>query len=181
MNAIFASIQKTTAIVVLAASALGATACSGESPTGPSTGAGAGTATTTSGGSSGGTPSDSPAGQYRLVTVNGKSVPCVFDSFSPRPGDLLEMHAIRGDITMNADGTYLEEYEAQLKGNNLPHDVVTIVNVAGIYTVAGGVLTMKPLNGATFMPDYAGGRITFTTEAPALNGGTDKVTWTFQR
>jgi hypothetical protein len=155
-------------------------ACSGSgSPTAPSSGSTAGTTPIT-------TPNPNPpvnitaVGTYPLVSVNGAPVPGVFDSFSPTSGVRMEMRAIRGQIILNDDGTYLQEYETRLTGTNM-REVVGRRETVGTYTLNAGELTLTPYQGTAFKPSYAPGRIDIVTEAPGLNGGMDRFVWRFQR
>jgi hypothetical protein len=184
MNARFLVNVRQAAAVLFAASALLATACAGSgSPTAPSTGDAP--ATTTPGTSNPGTPGDpnaaTVAGIYRLAQVDGDNVPCVFDAFSPAPGQKMEMRAMRGEIRLNDDGTYTEEFETQLSGTMLKNDIVTVKTFVGMYALQGTTLTLSPLDGKPFTASYASGRIDVMTEAPGVNGGMDRRTFTFRR
>jgi hypothetical protein len=186
MNASFAANVRHTAAALLAASALFATACAGSgNPTAPSTGDAPAT-------SAPGTSNPGPvapgaaaqptvAGVYRLAQVEGRNVPCVFDSFSPAQGQLMEMRAMRGEIRLNDDGTYTEEIETHLSGTMLKNDIVTVKNTVGTYTLEGATLTLSPLGGTPFTTSYATGRVDLVTEAPGVNGGMDRRTFTFRR
>jgi hypothetical protein len=182
MNARFALGLRHTAAVLLAATALLATACAGSgNPTAPTTGDAP--ATSTPGTGDPGTPgaSSSIAGIYHLAQVEGRTVPCVFDSFSPAPGQLMEMRAMRGEIHLNADGTYTEEIETQLSGTMLANDIVGMKHAVGMYTVQGATLTLSPMDGTPFTAAYTPGRVELVTEAPGVNGGIDRRTFTFRR
>lgn len=185
MNASFASLRYTAAAFV-AATALLATACAGSgNPNAPSTGdaPATGTPTTSNPGPSAPAAPAQPtvAGIYRLAQVEGRNVPCVFDSFSPAPGQLMEMRAMRGEIRLNDDGTYTQEIETQLSGTMLRNDIVTVKNAVGTYAVDGATLTLSPLGGTPFATAYGAGRVDLTTQAPGVNGGLDRRTFTFRR
>lgn len=179
----FARLNRTALALIVTTSAILATACAGGgNPSAPSPGDGSPSAPSTGGssGTSGGSQA-SVAGTYQLVTVNGKSVPCVFDSYSPAAGVTLTMRAMRGIVILNADGTYTQEYEAQLSGSNMKNDVVTTNHVVGTYTIQGSTLTLSPVGGQPFTPTFAAGVIEIVAEAPALDGGKDQVTFTFRK
>jgi len=174
------------ALVVVSAAAT--TACSG-SPTGPSATPAAsaeaapapttGQPPTTTTPPSGGPQNITGVGTYRLVSVNGAPVPGPFDSFSPTPGVRMEMVAVRGQIILNDDGTYLHEYETRLRATNR-NDIVGVKNVVGMYSLNAGELSFRPYQGTPYSPSYAPGRIEVVTEAPGLNGGTDRFVWRFE-
>ncbi len=165
-----------------------AAACSG-SPTSPSAvpaasadvapGPVSGPPPTTTPPPSGGPQNITGVGTYRLVSVNGAPVPGTFDSFSPTPGVRMEMVAVRGQIILNDDGTYLHEYETRLRQPNRA-DVVGVKNVVGMYSLNAGELSFRPYQGTPYSPGYAPGRIEVVTEAPGLDGGTDRFVWRFE-
>jgi hypothetical protein len=174
MTARFAFRIRQTAFAVLASSAILATACAGSSPTGPSTG----TSSSTGGTSS---QTGSPVGTYRLTMVDGKNVPCVFDSYSPGPGVTLQMQAKEGQLRLNSDGTYLEQISTRLETGPLNRDIDTTTVVDGLYSLQGTTLALAPNGGSAFKPGYSAGRIDIVAEAPGLDGGVDRVTFTFTR
>ncbi len=183
-------VVRATLVVVGAASAA---ACSG-SPTGPSAvpaAAAEAAAGPTTGAPPATTPPPSPSpspdrpqnitavGTYRLVSVNGVRVPGAFDSFSPTPGVRMEMVAVSGQIILNDDGTYLHEYETRLRTSNRA-DIVGVKNVVGMYSLNAGELSFRPYQGTPYSPGYAPGRIEVVTEAPGLDGGTDRFVWRYE-
>jgi hypothetical protein len=119
-------------------------------------------------------------GLYALVSVNGRPVPGPFDSFSPTPSVRMEMHATRGHVDIRADGTFTQEWETRLTGTGMP-GAAAVKTVTGSYTLQGTSLTFQSTSGATYSPAYGPGWIEVVTEAPGLNGGTDRFVWRFQR
>lgn len=183
-NTVLRRVVRATLVVVGAATAA---ACSG-SPTGPSA-VPAATVDVAPGPTTGQPPTTTPpsggpqnitgVGTYRLVSVNGAPVPGPFDSFSPTPGVRMEMVAVRGQIILNDDGTYLHEYETRLRSSNRA-DVVAVKNVVGMYSLNANELSFRPYQGTPYSPGYAPGRIEVVTEAPGLHGGIDRFVWRYE-
>jgi len=169
------------ALAIVVSGALLATACADGNPTSPSTGPAAGTSPEPAAGPTNGPSASSAAGIYRLASVNGRDVPCIFDAVSPAPGVTMEMRAMRGEIRLNDDGTYTQEFETQLRGSTLKTDIVNVREVVGTYVLQGATLALSPVGGTPFSPVYSAGRIDIVTDAPGLNGQMDRVTWTFRR
>ena len=119
-------------------------------------------------------------GLYPLISVNGRPVPGPFDSFSPTPAVRMEMHATRGHVDIRPDGTFTQEWETRLTGTGLS-GAVAVKTVTGSYTLQGTSLTFRSATGVTYSPAYGPGWIEVVTEAPGLNGGTDRFVWRFQR
>jgi hypothetical protein len=119
-------------------------------------------------------------GSYRLVSVNGTPVPGTFDSFSPTPGVRMEMVAVRGLIILNDDGTYLHEYETRLRSSNRA-DIIGVKETVGMYSLNAGEMTFSPYQGTTYSPSYSPGRIEVVTEAPGLDGQTDRFVWRYEK
>jgi hypothetical protein len=166
-------------IVTLAAALTTAayvTACADGSPSGPSGGSSG------SSGSSSGTsnPNAPMPGRYQLRTVNGATVPGVFDSFSPAPGYLMEMSAEFGYIILNEDNTYLHEVKTSLTRPSLPpleKDEQTV----GIWAGTATSLTLTPYQSSPYSPSINGNTITIVTEVPGIGGTTDKISWVYRK
>jgi hypothetical protein len=149
-------------------------ACSGDGPTSPSSASPDVPSPTT--------PATPPSltGTYRLAAVNGCTVPCVFDSFSPGLGVTMSMEAVRGQIILNADGTYLQDMELRLH-NSIDDTVVLSRGGAGVYVMTDGTLTMTPFQSQPFAPHYVPGQIEIQSEAPGLDGAPEVFIFTFRR
>ncbi len=154
--------------------ALTAGACADANPAAPTTGPATGT-------SSSSNDTASVVGTYQLAAVDGQTVPCVFDSFSPGPGYLMQMRAVDGSIRLNTDGTYREEYQTELSGSGSIHGIVNGVLATGHYTVAGNTITLTPNSGGSLHATYSVSDISIVVEAPGLNGQPDRATFTFRR
>lgn len=87
---------------------------------------------------------------------------------------------MRGEIHLNDDGTYTQEIETQLSGTMLKSDIVTVKNTVGTYTLDGSRLMLSPVGGSPFTASYAPGTVDLTTEAPGVNGGMDRRTFSFR-
>lgn len=186
MARVIATLVRLALCVLLTAGQCLVTACSGGgSPTSP-------TSTTPpsgsggSGGSGGtgpgsGTTAPAIAGTYTLTAVNGQAVPALFDAVNLGGGARMEMRAMRGHIIVNADGTYLEEVETQLRGTMLPADRIDVVQQVGLWTLSGTTITFSPYQRSPLQAALVSGRIEIVTRAPGLDGTLDSVTWEFRR
>src|SRR5262245_37474575 len=171
------NIKSSVLALLVAGSAAFVAACSGGSPSAPSGGG--------SGSGSGSTPGSSLASTvvagYRLITVNGHSVPDPFAWFSPDSKQTMKMKAKSGRIVMNDDGTFTHDRETWMTGTNVPKPVVSVIGYVGMYSLQGATLTMTPYQGTPLNVTYTPGKIEILTTAPGLDGRDDKFVWTYAK
>jgi hypothetical protein len=126
----------------------------------------------------------SPVGRFSLATVNGEQVPMLWDEMELwSGGPKLQAYWNGGSIEFRSDSTYSVEYRHSLTGPNLPGNVQQDTDAGTWRLAAGATIELhQPDGGVQYWQTtdliYS---VTRTTTVPALDGGTEQVTFVFVR
>jgi hypothetical protein len=126
----------------------------------------------------------SPVGTFTLATVNGSSVPMLWDEMQLwSGGPTLRAYWNGGSIQFRADSTYTVVYRHSLTGPNLPGNVLQDTYTGTWRLAPGAQIELRPSGGGVQLWQttdliYS---LTRTSSAPNLDGGEDEVIFVFVR